>query len=333
MAYWADGFDWRAQERRLNGFEHHRADVDGVVIHFVHARARGGARFPLVLTHGWPSTFVEMLPLVPLLTDPQRHAIDAPPFDLVVPSLPGYGFSQRPHRVGVTTRYTAGLWHRLMSGLGYDRYGAHGSDFGAGVATFLALDHPDTVVGIHLSKLENAPDTGAGTPPLSDEERAWLAQARAWEEHEAGYKAIQSTRPQTLGYALNDSPAGLAAWVLEKWRSWSDSGGDLETTFSRDVLLTMLTILWAIQTITSSMRDYVDNRGGYVVGPGEHVDVPTGIAVFAHHHVPDPPPPRAWTERLYRVARWTPMPAGGHFAASEQPVLLARDIAGFFARL
>lgn len=334
LAYWADGFDWREQERRLNRFAQHRADLDGVSIHFVHARAAGGDGFPIVLTHGWPSTFVEMLPLVPPLTDPQGHGIDAPPFDVVVPSLPGYGFSQRPERVGVTTRHTAGLWHRLMAGLGYGRYGAHGTDFGAGVTTFLALDHPQAVAGIHLSNLENAPYTGAGTPPMSDEEREWLAQARAWDEHEAGYKAIQSTRPQTLGYALNDSPAGLAAWVLDKWRSWSDSGGDLDATFSRDVLLTTLTIFWATQTITSSMRDYVDNRaGGYALGPGERVDVPTGIAVFAHHHVPDPPPPRAWAERLYRVVRWRRMPAGGHFAATEQPELLAGDIAAFFAHL
>lgn len=334
LAYWADGFDWRAQERRLNAFEQHRAHVDGVSIHFVRARAPGGGGLPLLLTHGWPSTFVEMLPLVPLLTDPHSHGIDAAPFDVVVPSLPGYGFSERPHRTGVTTRDTAGLWHRLMSVLGYHRYGAHGTDFGAGVTTFLALDHPNAVVGIHLSNLENAPYTGGGTPPLSAEERDWLAQAREWDEREAGYKAIQSTRPQTLGYGLNDSPAGLAAWVLDKWRSWSDSDGDLDATFSRDVLLTTLTIFWVTQTITSSMRDYVDNRTtGYVLGPGEHVDVPTGIAVFAHHHVPDPPPPLAWAERLYRVARWSEMPAGGHFAATEQPELLARDIAAFFSRL
>lgn len=334
LAYWAEGFDWREQERRLNGYDQYRADVGGVRIHFVHVRAPGGDGFPVVLTHGWPSTFVEMLPLVPLLTEPHRYGIDAPAYDVVVPSLPGYGFSRRPHRVGVTTRYTAGLWHRLMSGLGYGRYGAHGTDFGAGVTTFLGLDHPDAVVGIHLSNVENAPYTGAATPPLSDEERGWLAQARAWDKREAGYKAIQSTRPQTLGYGLNDSPAGLAAWVLEKWRSWSDSDGDLDATFSQDVLLTTLTIFWATGTITSSMRDYVDNRAtGYVLGPGERVDVPTGIAVFGRHHVPDPPPPRAWAERMYRVVRWTPMPSGGHFAATEQPELLARDIATFFARL
>ncbi len=334
LAYWADGFDWRARERELNAAHHFRADLDGVRIHFVHERARRGHGIPLILTHGWPSTFAELLPLVPFLTDPGAHGVDGPAFDVVIPSLPGYGFSERPARVGVNYRHVAGLWHRLMRGLGYERYGAQGGDFGAGVATFMALTDPRPMIGVHLSNLEIAPYTGPGARPLSPAEKAYRERNEAFWQDEYGYKAIQSTRPQTLGYGLNDSPAGLAAWILEKWRSWSDSRGDLDGRFSRDFLLTTVTLYWATQTITSSMRDYFDNdnrRFRVTLGPQEFVDVPTGIAVFTSNFVDEGTPPREWAERLYNVRRWTPMPSGGHFAAVEEPELLARDIAAFFA--
>jgi pimeloyl-ACP methyl ester carboxylesterase len=334
LGYWAGGFDWRRRERVLNGFAHFRVELDGSRIHFVHERARDGHGIPLVLTHGWPSTFAEMLPLVPLLTDPGAHGIEGPSFDVVVPSLPGYGFSERPARTGLNYRYTAGLWHRLMKSLGYERYGAHGTDFGAGVATLMALDDPAPVTGIHLSTLDIAPYAGPGSRPLSAAERAYLDHNAAWWQAEGGYKAIQGTRPQTLGYGLTDSPAGLAAWILEKWRSWADSGGDLDARFDRDDLLTMLTIYWATGTITSSMRDYYDNRHFAVpLGLDDRVRVPTGIAVFAHEHAPEGEPPREWAERLYDVRRWTVMPRGGHFAAFEEPELLARDLAAFFGSI
>jgi len=334
LGYWADAFDWRAQERALNTFHHFRAELDGVRIHFIHERAPAGQGIPLILTHGWPSTFVELLPLVPLLTAPAAHGIAGPAFDVVIPSLPGYGFSERPARTGVTYRSTAGLWHRLMRGLGYARYGAGGGDFGAGVATFMALDDPTPVIGLHVSNLEIPPYTGPGSRPLSEAERAYLVQSEAFWQAEGGYKAIQSTKPQTLGYGLNDSPVGLAAWVLEKWRSWADSDGDPTTRFSRDFLLTNLTIYWATQTIAPSMRDYVDNRWfGDTLGPADVVQVPTAIAVFAHQFADEGGPPREWAERLYNVRQWTPMPRGGHFAPAEEPELLARDIATFFAAL
>lgn len=332
QAYWADGFDWRAQERRLNAFQHFRADFDGVHIHFVHERAREGGGIPLVLTHGWPSSFLELLSLVPLLTDPKAHGIDGPAFDLVIPSLPGYGFSDRPAHTSYRT--VAGMWHELMRGLGYERYGAGGGDFGAGVATHMAIEDPEAVIGIHLSTMELWPSTGEGTRPLSEAESKYVAEVGQWDEVERGYSAIQSTRPQTLGYALNDSPAGLAAWILEKWRAWSDSGGDLEARFSRDFLLTMLTLYWVTQTITSSMRDYFDNRwNGADLDPGTRVTAPTGFANFDNHYVSEGRPPREWAERLYDVRRWTTMPRGGHFAAAEEPELLARDIAAFFAAI
>ena len=334
LAYWADEFDWHAQERLLNAAKQFRAKLDGVHIHFVHERARRGQGIPLILTHGWPSTFAELLPLVPFLTDPDAHGIEGPAFDVVIPSLPGYGFSDRPAQVGVNYQHVAGLWHRLMRGLGYERYGAQGGDFGAGVATFMALTDPEPMIGVHLSNLEIAPYAGPGARPLSAAETTYRERNAAFWQDESGYKAIQSTKPQTLGYGLNDSPAGLAAWILEKWRSWADSRGHLDQRFSRDFLLTTVMLYWVTQTITSSMRDYFDNdnrRLRVTLGPEEFVKVPTGIAVFAHTFVDEGTPPREWAERLYNVRRWTPMPSGGHFAPAEEPELLARDIAAFFA--
>jgi pimeloyl-ACP methyl ester carboxylesterase len=334
LSYWADEFDWRSQERNLNRLHHFVAQLDGLRIHFVHERARGGHGIPLILTHGWPSTFAELLPLGSILTDPGAHGIDGPNFDVIVPSLPGYGFSERPARTGVNYRFVAGLWHRLMRGLGYELYGAHGGDFGAGVATFMALDDPGPMLGIHVSTLEVPPYGGPGSRELSEVEKAYLQRNEMWWQGEGGYKAIQSTKPQTLGYGLNDSPAGLAAWILEKWRSWGDSRGDLNHRFSPDFLLTTLTIYWATQTITSSMRDYFDNRWyGADIGPRDFVHAPTGIAVFANQDVDEGTPPREWAERLYNVRQWTLMERGGHFAAAEEPELLARDISAFFAAL
>jgi pimeloyl-ACP methyl ester carboxylesterase len=332
LGYWADGFDWRAQERRLNRFAHFRAELGDIHIHFVHERAREGNGIPLILTHGWPSSFLELLPLVPLLTNPKDNGIDAPAFDLVIPSLPGYGFSERPTQASYRT--VARMWHELMSGLGYERYGAGGGDFGAGVATYMAIENPGPIIGIHLTTMELWPPTGEGTRPLTEAESAYVAQVRQWDEVERGYSAVQSTRPQTLGYALNDSPAGLAAWILEKWRAWSDSGGDLDVHFSRDFLLTLLTLYRVTETITPSMRDYFDNRWhGGEIQAGTRVQVPMGFANFDKSYVSEGSPPQEWVERLYDVRQWTPMPRGGHFGPVEEPERLARDIATFFAEI
>ena len=312
---WSDRFDWRARERELNRFHHFRAEIDSVSIHFVHERASGGRGIPLLLQHGWPSAFVEYLPLVPLLSE----------FDLVIPSLPGYGFSQRPARANY--RSVAALWHKLMGALGYTRYGAGGGDFGAGVATLLALDQPQSVIGIHLSNLEIMPEVKG---PLTEAERVYLAQKQRWDEVERGYSAIQSTKPQTVGFGLNDSPAGLAAYLVEKWRSWTDSGGNPDRA-GREFLLTLLTIYWVTQSITTSMRDYFDNRWqGVKLAPGERVRVPAAIANFDHQFAFEGVPPREFAERLYDVQRWTEVPRGGHFAPIEEPELLARDISAFF---
>ena len=335
LGYWADGFDWRAAERELNAVAHYRAWIGETEVHFVHERARHGGGIPLVLSHGWPSCFVELLPVARLLTDPAAHGIGGPAFDVVIPSLPGYGFSPRPTGA-VTYRHVAGLWHRLMRGLGYARYGAGGGDFGSGIATFMALADPAPLTGLHLTNLELTPYTGPGSRPLSAREQEYLEQSGRWDQTERGYTAIQSTKPQTLGYGLNDSPAGLAAWILEKWRSWSDCGGHLESRFSRDFLLTVITLYWVTGSITSSMRDYFDNRrwqGEPRLGPGDLVRVPTAVAVFPHTLIPEGQPPQEWAERLYNIRRWTVMPKGGHFAPAEEPELVARDIAAFYATL
>jgi pimeloyl-ACP methyl ester carboxylesterase len=331
LAYWADGFDWRARERELNEFAHFRAEVDGVLVHFVHERARDGGGIPLILTHGWPSVFVEMLALVPLLT----HRPDGPSFDLVIPSLPGYGFSERPGRTGINARFTAGLWHRLMQGLGYERYGAHGGDWGASVSTFMALDDPQRMLGVHLANLDNKPYSGPGSRELTAAERAYLAEFGRWLQDEHAYAEQQATKPQTLAYALTDSPAGLAAWIVEKWRAWADTEGDVERRFTRDHLLTVVTLYWVTGTIATSMRDYYDERWSpeATIGPEDFVTVPTAMAAFYTNFIPEGVPPREWVERLYNVQRWTPMPRGGHFAAVEEPEPLARDIAAFFGEL
>jgi pimeloyl-ACP methyl ester carboxylesterase len=334
LGAWADEFDWRTVERRLNRLPQVRVTLDGIRIHAVHVPAADGRGIPLVLTHGWPSSFLEYVPLVPLLTDPARHGIDGPSFDLVLPSLPGHAFSERPAHTGVTSEEVARLWHGLMAALGYDRYGAGGGDFGAGVATWMALEAPERVIGLYLSTPELWPYRGPGSRPLTPAESEFVAAMDAWAETEAGYKAVQATKPQTLAYGLTDSPAGLAAWVVEKWRSWSDSGGDPEGALRREDLLALLTVLWATGSIGTSLLDYYDNRWyAPPIGPDIRVTVGTAIGSFPHMHVPEGREPREWSERLYDVRRWTRHPRGGHFAAIEQPDLYARDVAAFFGSL
>lgn len=308
VSYWINEFDWRAWERRLNALNHFVSDG----VHFIYQRAASGGGKPLILTHGWPGSFLDYLDMLPALQN----------FDVVIPSLPGYGFSRRPPQVGVNYRYVAERWHKLMTKLGYPRYCAGGYDFGAGVATILALDHPESVIAIYLTTLESDLTPLLDDTQLSDLERAYLAINRSWDTTERGYSAIQSTKPQTIGYALNDSPAGLAAYVGEKWSSWSD------ITPPHDFLCATLTLYWVTQTITSSMRDYWDNRWHPVARP--YVATPTGFGVFAHQTVPEGEPPRSYLERVYNIQRWTVFPRGGHFAPVEQPAPLAQELTAFF---
>jgi pimeloyl-ACP methyl ester carboxylesterase len=267
---------------------------------------------PIILTHGWPSSFLDYLDMLPMLEN----------FDVVVPSLPGYGFSARPRKVGINYRFVSGIWHRLMSALGYSRYCAGGYDFGSGVTSILALDHPESMMGIHITTLESDLTPVLDDAELSEAERSFLAVNGEWDLTERGYSKIQSTKPQTIGYGLNDSPAGLAAYIGEKWHSWSD------VTPPDDFLCATLTLYWVTQTITSSMRDYWDNRW-YPVEL-TYVGTPTAFGSFAHQIVPEGDPPRSFLERMYNIRRWTAFPRGGHFAPVEEPAAVAEDLATFF---
>jgi pimeloyl-ACP methyl ester carboxylesterase len=332
LEHWGTRFDWRRHERDLNRFAHFRAQLEGLRVHFIHERGRGPRPLPLVLTHGWPSSFVEMTRIIPLLTDPAAHGASADDaFDVVVPSLPGIGFSERPGSTGMTKSRIVQLWHELMTGvLGYTRYGARGGDIGAGVTSWLGFDHPEHVVGIHVSDVLQ-PFAGAGAPPLSDAERAFVEAEARWAEDEGAYDHLQRTRPQTLAYGLTDSPAGLAAWIVEKLRSWSDCGGELSRRFSLDDVSTLLTIYWATGTIGSANRLYYDrDRPPRHLGPGQRVNVPVAVALFP---ADIDQPPREWAERAYDLRRFKRMERGGHFAAFEEPELLAADLREFFRPL
>jgi pimeloyl-ACP methyl ester carboxylesterase len=318
-ARWADGYDWRAAERALNELPQFTVDLDGAPLHFLHLRATGDAdAFPIVLTHGWPGSFLELAGVARRLA--QRS------FDVVVPSLPGFGFSaQRP---GATDpRSTPELWHRLMTEvLGYRRYGAQGGDLGSGVTTRLAAAHPEAVVGIHLITVRppDLPDDARLTP----DERAHVAHVEAWNREGGAYMHQQRTRPVSLAYGLSDSPVGLLGWLVEKYREWSDSHGDLGTRFADDDALTWASLYWFTNAIAPSFRPYNDEHARPV--PLPRVTVPTAIAVFPGD---TSQPPREWAERRYAVHRYTVMPRGGHFAGWEEPDLLADDVSAFFAGL
>jgi len=326
--YWVDGFDWRAQERLLNerlpGWV---VDVDGRRMHYARLPGVGPDPLPLVLLHGWPGSFFEMYKVAPLLSDPGAHGgdpVDA--FEVVVPSLPGHGFSEAVLQAGYGADECAGSVHRLMTGvLGMPRFGAQGGDRGAFVSAGLGERHPSSVVGIHL----NFPGAIVGEGAEMDaEERAWIEAQVRWFSEEGGYIAIQGTRPQTLGVALNDSPVGLLSWIVEKWRAWSDCGGDVESCFTKSELLTNATIYWVTETIRSSMHYYYEHRTNPPAAMRPvRIDVPTGVAAFPAEILR---PPRRAVERKYDLRRWSEMSAGGHFAAMEQPRALVDDVRAFF---
>ena len=332
--YWRTSFDWRAQEEALNRMPQFRANVGGSDIHFVHAKGKGPKPMPLVITHGWPGSFWEMQKILPMLTDPASHGGDASDsFDVVLPSLPGYGFSGRPQQPGMHVFNVADLWAELMTeGLGYPKFAAQGGDWGAAVTSRLGFAHPDKLVGIHITLIVGSPSLrNSDSRPLSEAEQGFTDEGRRWRQDEGGYSHIQGTKPQTLAYGLNDSPAGMAAWIVEKFRSWSDCEGDVEKRFTKDELLTNITIYWATQTINSSTRFYYEfSHNPWRFGPGERVSVPCAIALFPEEINY---PPREWVERTHNVQRWTEMPHGGHFSAAEEPQLLAEDIRAFFRPL
>jgi pimeloyl-ACP methyl ester carboxylesterase len=334
VAYWRDRYDWRAAETALNRFPHFKARVGDLGIHFIHRRGTGPNPLPLLITHGWPGSVAEFDRIIEPLADPAAHGGDArDAFDVIAPSMPGYGFSEHPTQPGMDPERIAVIWAELMRGLGYERFGAQGGDWGAMVTTYLGARHADRMIGIHLNMVIALPDDPKN-PPLegvSAEEVAALMEARQFLNDETGYQRIQGTKPQTLAYALNDSPAGLAAWIVEKFRTWSDCGGDVERRFTKDQLLTNVMIYWLTETANSSCRLYYEAmHAGSFAARGLRVDVPTGCALFPKELVR---PPRKWAERCYNVQRWTVMPSGGHFAAMEEPAALVDDIRAFFRPL
>ena len=332
--YWRKGYDWRAQEAALNQVPQFRIRIDGTEIHFVHVRAKARSALPLIITHGWPGSFVEMMKLIPMLTDPERFAGNVEDaFDVVVPSLPGYGFSSRPTERGMKPKKIAALWAQLMQELGYQRFGAQGGDWGSVVSIFLGLDHPDRIIGIHLNYIAGRFLLGGSLNAKPEDEvaRLYLEQLRTWWDAEGGYSHEQGTKPQTLSYGLNDSPVGLAAWIVEKFRTWSDCGGDVEKVFSRDELLTNVMIYWVTETIHSSCRLYYESRiQPLSLSPTNRVKPPVAVALFPKEIAM---PPRSLAERGLNIVRWTPMERGGHFAAMEQPIALAEDLCKFFRQL
>ena len=328
MAYWADGFDWPAQEAALNRLPRHRVDVGGLQVHVIHARAVAPTRpaLPLVLSHGWPDSAWRYLKVIPLLTDPGAHGADpADAFDVVVPDLPGFGWSEAPPQP-LDSVAVAGLWAELMTVLGHERFGAAGGDLGSHVSRYLALDHPDRVVAVHRTD-GGLPSRAAFPDGLTPEEDAWFDEVAAWGASEGAYAAVHRTKPQTAAAGLNDSPAGLAAWIVEKLRSWSDSHGDLLSVFTADEVLTNLTIYWLTETIGSSMRMYAANAAIPPAQLARRVEVPSGFSLFAGDILR---PPRAWLERTTNLVRFTEPARGGHFAPFEQPELYAAELRDFF---
>jgi pimeloyl-ACP methyl ester carboxylesterase len=328
-AYWRDKFDWRAQEQALRRYEHFTTTIDGQRLHFLQALSKEEGAFPLILTHGWPGSIFEFMKILPMLTDPVAHggrAEDA--FHLVCPSLPGYGFSGPTRERGWDAQRSAEAEIELMRRLGYTRYGAQGGDWGAIVSTQIGRLDPTHCAGIHLNMLIGLPKEGA---TLSEQEQQWVTDAQAFQADGVGYQQIQGTRPQTLAYGLTDSPAGLAAWIVEKFRAWSDCDGDVERRFTKDELLANITLYWVTGTIGSSTRLYYEVRKSGRVGFTQgRIEVPTGCAVFPKELYKTP---RAWADAHYNVTHWTELPRGGHFAAMEEPGLLAEDVRAFFRTL
>jgi pimeloyl-ACP methyl ester carboxylesterase len=329
VSYWSEQYDWRAQEAELNRLPQFRCTVDGVDVHFIHERGRGPNPLPIILTHGWPDSFIRYKKMIPLLADPARYGGDPnDAFDVIVPSIPGFGFSGKPTVGGVNNSTVSELWAKLMTEeLGYETFAAAGGDMGSGVTRYLAAIHPELLVGIHVTdigiirQLMTAHDEAS----LSKEELQYKADVQKWIVEEGGYISLQATKPQTLAYGLSDSPVGLAAWIVEKFRSWSDQDCEFDKKFGNDELLTNIMIYWITNTIGPSAHRYFENT--HSLPQLGRIDVPTGVALFPSDVLL---PPREWAEKNLNIMRWTHMPRGGHFAAMEEPELLAEDIRAFF---
>jgi pimeloyl-ACP methyl ester carboxylesterase len=330
--YWADGYDWRATEQRLNDLPQFRTEIDGLRIHFVHVRSPHADALPLVLTHGWPGSIVEFLKVIGPLADPTAHGGDAADaFDVVCPSLPGYGFSDKPTRPGWGVDRIASAWARLMARLGYRRYGAQGSDWGTSISASIGQQDPGHVAGIHLMPPLAPPDP-ATFDDLTERERAALVDLEHAAEWESGYSAVQSTRPQTIGYGLVDSPAALCGWIVEKFWAWTDCDGHPENVLTRDELLDNVMLYWLPGTGASSARLYwqsIRQVNQWISGRvTDTVAVPTGCSIFPKELQR---PSRRWAaKRFLDIRYWNEPPKGGHFAAFEQPELFVNEVRSFF---
>ena len=332
LDYWRDDFDWRAQERALNELDHFKTVIDDVDLHFVHQRSPNPDATPLLLVHGWPGSILEFMDVVGPLTDPAADGGDAgDAFHLVIPSLPGFGFSARTTETGWSPERMADAFATLMERLGYDEYGVQGGDWGGIIGRFVAGNYPDNVIGFHTNCILGGPapgtDPNAGVTPA--ERRLRAERAEAFSEGGA-YQEIQGTKPQSLGVGLNDSPAGLAAWIVEKFHGWSDNTGHVEDAFTKDQVLANITLYWVTGTIASSTRIYYEFGHAPTERPVSYVSVPTAGAIFPREIYFTP---RAWAESRYNIVRWTVMPRGGHFAALEEPELLVDDVRAFFREL
>jgi microsomal epoxide hydrolase len=328
-AYWQTQFDWREQEAALNQFKHFQTEIDGLNIHFIYETGKGENPIPILLTHGWPDSFFRMYKLIPMLTDPERYGGRAEDsFTVVVPSIPGFGFSDRPKEPGFNSGRIADVFTHLMTHtLGFNRFVAHGGDWGSSITEQLAFNHSDSVLGIHLTDVPYHHLFTIQPNDLSQAEQEYLRAGKAWQMQEGAYAMIQATKPQTLAYGLQDSPVGLLAWLIEKFRSWSDSDGDIERRFTKDELLTNAMIYWATGTINSADRLYFESQHHPAQTTTDHSEVPTGVAIFPKDMIPAP---KEFAERFFNIQRWTQMPRGGHFAALEEPELLAEDLRNFF---
>tara|TARA_B100001057_G_scaffold500062_1_gene613246 strand:+ start:9877 stop:11175 length:1299 start_codon:yes stop_codon:yes gene_type:complete len=336
LEYWQNDFDWPAQQDSLNEFDHYRTELDGIDLHFIHQKSVHASAIPLLLVHGWPGSVSEFHKAIPALTNPELHGGDASDaFHVIAPSLPGFGFSSAPKSQGFGPEQMALTFASLMERLGYERYALAGGDWGAIINRHLANHYPERLIGLHSNMvLANPPSDPERRDAVPSEEAAKVAARRAFMLNEVGYQQIQGTKPQTLGYSLNDSPAGLAAWIVEKFHGWSDlsqeTKGNLDSIFSKDEILTNISIYWFTGSITSSMRIYYENRNTAPLKPMEFINVPTGAAIFpAEIYIL----PKVWVEAAYDLKHWTVMPQGGHFAALEQPDFYVKDLRDFYRQL
>jgi pimeloyl-ACP methyl ester carboxylesterase len=338
VAYWKDEYDWRKEEAELNKLPHYKVDIDGIGIHFVHERGKGSNPLPIILTHGWPDSFLRFKEIIPMLADPETFGADAEDsFDVVVPSMPGFAFSDKPEKSGQLFQIN-NLWAELMTTiLGYERFAAHGGDWGSIITEQLARSHSSAVIGIHLTDVPFI-HTFQKPDDLSAAEQEYLAGMEKWQKEQGAYAMIQGTRPQTIAAGLNDSPAALAAWIIEKFQAMNDCEGDVDKCFGRDKLLTNLMLYWVTESIASSFLPYYNVLNA---GPTTWIteklkdwtgskEVPAAFAMFPRDNSHTP---REWAERFFNVQRWTKMARGAHFTAMEEPELLAEDLRAFFRPL